>query len=326
MILIPMEFIPCCLLTCEDVSRRSQKLLTLSRQSLVEKRWAEAEQHALAVRDATQNLAGRVVDYAVALIHLADLYRMAGRLGPALAHGEKAHKVLKNQPGPAHYHNRAVSEYALGVTHHELGNVDLALQWYQGAKELFERAIPDWGRRGGKERQIQIDRVARWIDGLIESITFQEEGLTDNPFYNLTWFPMFRPRPGQEGGQYRMARFLVTNRQLDSKITCVDGRRYAILSTDGSRHYSPVLDFGRTYYVVPIEETDGGWDVQEGDLALIVEKSPETQGGDQAELGPWIRGDEGSVRFVGTRARIIGGDEEEAVEGEVVAILRPAES
>lgn len=305
MILIPPEFLPAYLLTYEQVSDRSSKLLDQSRWALSDRKWAEAERHATAVRDATRRLAERGVDHAIALIHLADLYRTVGRLGPALDYGEDAQQALKNMPGSTHYHNRAVADYALGLTHHVLGNGDQALHWYEHAKDLFDRAIPYWGRKGDQDHQAQNEDVKLWIDALIDSIVNQEEGLTDNPFFNLTWFPVF-PREVEGKKVYKLARFLVSTRRLDSEIVCINDQPYQIMRADGSQRYSPPLDFEKPYYVAEIEAGDESEEgnLQEGDLVLF--------------QGEFVRED-GRVR-IALRPRVIGGDKE------VIAVLRPAES
>ncbi|MGD1991605.1 MAG: tetratricopeptide repeat protein [Anaerolineae bacterium] len=317
MILIPPEFMPAYLLTYEQVSERSKKLLDQSRRALSDRQWAEAERHATAVRDATRRLAERSVDHAIALIHLADLYRTVGRLGPALQHNEDAQQALKNMPGSTHYHNRAVSDYALGLTHHALGSGDQALHWYQHAKELFDRTIPYWGRQGDQDYQIQNEQVVEWINALIQSIVNQEEGLTDNPFFNLTWFPVF-PKDVDGKRTYRLARFLVSNRQVDSRIVCINNQPYEMKSADGSRRYSPMLDFEKPYVVVEIDkENQGGIeDSQAGDMALLQMESIESGLEGKDFTGEFVRDDEGNVRLIGTRKRIIG---------DLIAILRPTE-
>jgi tetratricopeptide (TPR) repeat protein len=317
MILIPPEFLPAYLLTYEQVSNRSKKLLDQSRRALNERKWAEAERHAGAVRDATRRLGERTVDYAIALIHLADLYRTVGRLGPALEYGEDAQQTLKNMPGSSHYHNRAVSDYALGLTHHALGNGDQALHWYEHAKDLFDRAVPYWGRQGDQDAQDQNEDVKTWIDALIDSIVNQEERLTDNPFFNLTWFPVF-PREVEGKKTYKMARFLVSNRQMDSKVVCINDQPYEVKSTDGSRRYSPMLDFDEPYVVIEIDREDQGEieGSEPGDMALLRMESMDYRPGGENFTGKFTRDEDDNVQLLGARKRVIGN---------MIAILRPME-
>lgn len=317
MILIPPEFLPAYLLTYEQVSDRSRKLLDQSRWALNERKWAEAERYATAVRDATRRLADRSVDHAIALIHLADLYRTVGRLGPALEYGEDAQQAMKNMPGSTHYHNRGVSDYALGLTHHVLGNGDQALQWYGHAKDLFDRAIPYWGRQGDEDSQAQNEDVKKWINALIESIVNQEEGLMNNPFFNLTWFPVF-PKDTEGKKTYKLARFLVSNRQMDSKIVCINDEHYEVKSTDGSRGYSPVLDFEKPYAVVEIAKEDqveiaGS---EPGDMALLRMESTDYRPEGEDFTGKFTRDKDDNVKLLGSRKHVIGN---------MIAILRPTE-
>jgi tetratricopeptide (TPR) repeat protein len=318
MILIPSDFLPAYLLTYGQVSDRSRKLLDQSRRALSEQNWAKAERHATAVRDATRRLAERGVDHAIALIHLADLYRSVGRLGPALENGEDAQQTFKNMPGSSHYHNRAVSDYALGLTHHVLGNGDQALHWYEHAKDLFDRAIPYWGRLGDQDYQAQNEDVELWIDALIDSIVNQEEGLTDNPFFNLTWFPVF-PKEVEGKKAYKLARFIISNRQIDSKIVCINDQPYEVKSTDGSRRYSPMLDFAKPYAVIEIDRQnqDKIKGSEPGDMALLRMESRDYKPEGEDFYGEFDRDDEGDVHLLGSRKRVIGA---------LIAILRPIES
>jgi tetratricopeptide (TPR) repeat protein len=331
---VPLEFIPSRLLACEIVSSqlltreivssRAQKLLEQSRQALVEQCWADAERYAFNARDASQRLPGKMVDYAIALIHLADVYRAVGRLGPALDSSEEAQQLLKNQPGSAHYHNRAVADYALGLTHHMLGNDSKAQYWYEHAQDLFERAIPYWGRRGNRKRQEQRARVVQWITTLSEIISRQAGALPDEPFFNLAWFPVFHTETSDQKDKYGLACFLITGRAVKSSQIHVGDQLYTLLRPDGKHFGSKKLDFRAPHFAVEIKK-DGqlGKETLQGDLALIRETGltePHPVGGTdqtgQDEWGDFVRDDRGRVTFVGKKEPIIIG-------GDVIALLRP---
>ena len=334
MISIPEEFIPSQLLTCKPVSQHSQTfqhsqtLLEQSRRAMAKQDWARAERYALNARDASQR-PGQIVDHVIALIHLADICRGVGRLGPALEYNEKAQQMLKNQSGPTHYHNRAVADYALGLIHHVLGNDSKALYWYKHAKDLFERAHLHWGIASEPDRQDQCNKVNQWISALSESINSQAAALLDGQRFNLAWFPVFRTQtPAQDDG-YELVCFPATIRDVEDQIRIGD-RLYTLLLPNGQPFPFPVLDFRVPHFAVEIGEDDQIWEgtLQEGDLALIREKSlsadldEKTDQVGEGEYGDFTR-DAGGVTFVSNQKYIIGGDEEGPVIGDVVAILRP---
>ena len=329
MINVPVEFIPSWLLACESVSQHSQILLKQSRCAVVEQDWAEAERYALNARDASQR-PGRIVDHVIALIHLADIYRGVGRPGPALEYNEKAQQVLKNQSGPTHYHNRAVADYALGLIHHVLGNDSKALYWYEHAQALFERAHLHWGITGDSKSQEQCNRVIQWISVLSESINDQAAALPDGQRFNLAWFPVFRAQtPAQDDG-YELVCFPATIRDVEDQIR-IGNRLYALLLPNGQPFPFPVLDFRVPHFAVEIGEGNQIWGdtLQEGDLALIREKSLGANLDEQAdqveggEYGHFTRGADGRMTFVSKPPHIIGGDEKESLIGDVIAVLRP---
>lgn len=329
MISIPLEFIPSRLLTYESVSQHSQALLEQSRCAVVEQDWAKAERCVLNARDASQR-PGRIVDHAVALIYLADIYRGVGRLGLALEHNESAQQMLKNQSGPTHYHDRAVADYALGLIHHVLGNDSKALYWYEHARDLFKRAHLHWGIASDPDRQDQCNKVVRWISALSESINDQAAVLPDGQRFNLAWLPVFRAlTPALDDG-YELLCFPATIREVEDQIRIGDWL-YTLLLPDGQPFPFPVLDFRVPHFAVEIGEDDQIWEgtLQEGDLALVRGKSPSADLDEQTDqveggkYGRFTRDADGRVTFVSKPPHIIGGDEEGPITGDVVAILRP---
>ena len=331
MISIPLEFVPSRLLTCEMVSQHAKRLLAHSRQALAEKRWADAERCALDARDASQRQVGRMVDYAIALIHLADIYRAVGRLGPALESNQYAQQMLKNQPGPIHYHNRAVADYALGLTHHTLGNDSKALDWYEHAQALFEQAYRHWGINGvgSLERQEQCDRLIQWMSALSESITGWAAALPDGQCFSVAWFPVLHAQGSAQDDEYELVCFPTTLREAEDQIRIGD-HLYTLLLPDGSPFPFPVLDFRVLHFAVEIEEDgQGGKGTLQGDLALIQGNGPDaglaggTGGVGQCEWGRFIRDESGRVIFVLEDPRIIGRDRTQPVAGDVIAVLRP---
>jgi len=322
---VPLEFIPSRLLTCKPVSQHSQTLLEQSRRAMARQDWAMAERYALNARDASQR-PGQIIDHAIALIHLADIYRGVGRLGPALEYNEKAQQMLKNQSGPTHYHNRAVADYALGLTHHILGNDSKALYWYKHANDLFKRAHLHWGITGNPESQGKCNRVKEWIAYLSKNISGQAAALPDEQRFNLVWFPVFRAQtPAQEDG-YELVCFPATIRKMEDRIRIGD-RFYILLLPDGQPFHFPVLDFRVPHFAVEVEEGEQIWGgaLQEGDMALIqADLGKQADQVEEGEYGKFTRdATSGRVTFVSNQKYIIGGGEKEQVAGNVVAVLRP---
>lgn len=326
MIDVPPEFIPSQLLTCESVSQRSRKLLEQSGHALTEQNRAEAERCALDALNASRRL-GKMVDHAVALIYLADIYRSVGRLGPALEYNEKAQQMLKNQPGPLYYHNRAVADYALGLTHHMLGNDSKALDWYEHAQDLFKRANLHWGIEGDRKRQEQCTRVIRWIDVLITNIAEQGATPLDTPFFNLIWLPVFPLRGGEVG--YSMAEWEVTECLVARELK-IEGKPFCPYSVTGKRKTALKLKVSAKHFVLKVLEDN--WNdlpAETGDYLLIrldTQRRPGPGVVWLAENEEWAFGEfkrdatTGKIRFEPQKPYVIGAD---APRGPIIAILKP---
>jgi len=111
------------------------------------------------------------VDQAQALIHLSEVYREMGKLGPALRAARQAYDILRRQPGLAQRHNEAVAAYDLGLVHQLLGNEMDALNWYQTAHHLFELAREYWAAHRDGARVRVCVRLQRWIANLSDCVT-----------------------------------------------------------------------------------------------------------------------------------------------------------
>ena len=334
MINIPQEFTPLFLLMSDGmVSARSLTLLDRSQQAFLEQRWSDAERHAISVRDTTSDLISRVMDYATALIYLADIYREVGRLGPALELNERAQQILKNQPGPRYYHNRAVSDYALGLTHQALTNDTRALHWYEHARDLFDRAYYQWGIDSNAEWQGLCRDVQRWLDALSAAITQQTDGLTNVRFSDIDYVPLFQfDDPMREEGPYGLVRLLTDSRSLKTDRVFIGDRVYSLFSPQNVRRLrsNQRFYFEKPHFVVPIQsvEAEAKWEeANPGDMALVCEGCDEKEKAEgtiigESHWGEFIRGEENEIFFIGKKRRIIG-DGPETVLGRVIAVLRP---
>jgi len=121
MITLPLKLTPSESLCCEELPPSIDELLRGSRSLRRAGRLLEAERHALDAMQASQK-PGTNVSQAMALIHLADVHRDMGKLGPALADCQKAYRIFQRQPSHYQRHNEAVAVYALGLVHQLLGS------------------------------------------------------------------------------------------------------------------------------------------------------------------------------------------------------------
>lgn len=112
---------------------------------------------------------------AAAFLHMADVYRERGQLGPALRCARDGYEIFSYQASLTQQHNEAVAAYSLGVIHHLLGNFTDALNWYQLANEKFEAAARYWGT-GRMLSYIEIcERMQAWIRSLGNCLVDEEE-------------------------------------------------------------------------------------------------------------------------------------------------------
>jgi tetratricopeptide (TPR) repeat protein len=339
---IPLEFLPSSLVVTSEIGTgHSVQLLARSRQALAGRHWTDAERCALNARDACERIGGRMEGYAIALIHLADIYRAVGRLGPALEFSDEAQRLLDNLPHPKHYHNRAIANYALALTHHILGNDCKALHRYQQAQKLFDQAYRYWGRtcppnhlEEAQGRQAACDRVGQWLSILSDSIQDQLSLLSDGQSFHLVWFPVFRAETSIRDGEYELVRFFTTIREAEDQVYVGD-QPYLLLSPSINKSSSlPILDFRVLHYAVEVGEDDPADDLKKGDLALVRDDSLAVAHIGQAdqighcEWGDFIRNADGSIVFVAKKEMHIIGEEKEEKEKEeerrlVIAVLRP---
>lgn len=329
MIRVPLEFVPSQLLTCEMLSKQVNHLLQKSRDAFSEQHWSEAQRFAVTARDASRRILDEIIDYALTLIHLADIHRTTGRLGPALEANEEAQQLLKNQPGPRYYHNRAVADYALGLTHHALGSDNEALFWYDHAGALFQRASHQWGLRFERERQDQCIKMGKWIDSLARSITQQTADVSDTPFSSLAWMAVFR---NDDEDPYHLARLLTTCRAIKSDAIQIGGETYVLSLPDGNpASINQDLCFRQPYLIVEIPAVDNRPAELDGDLALVqvtgIRREPPeaTEQIAQGKHGDFVRDEDGHIYFMGRFPHIIGeasdGGEDKVIGG-VIGLLK----
>jgi tetratricopeptide (TPR) repeat protein len=327
MINLPPKLTPSELLSCEELPPFVDELLRGSRSRRREGRLTEAERYALDVIEASQE-PDAIVSQAAALIHLADVHREMGRLGPALADCERAHPIFQRQSPHCQRHNEAVAAYALGLVHQLLGSEMDALKWYREAGQLFERAREHWATVNAQARVETCIRIRRWMETLSEYLTVARTRIGVN-LSNRVWVPIILSEGGEPG--FAMAELEIDEYTVGDQLT-VDGESFRMQPLKGGRRISLAPDVECYARGIP-DEARASLGASEGDYALIRrEGGPNQEGPGVLEtlggpkFGNFERDDKGNINFIGSGARVIGGGDigEDLQVGYIAALLRPA--
>lgn len=116
---------------------------------------------------------------AVVLVHLSDLYRRHGRLGPALKTAQEAYQIFAGWPEEQYKHNQAVVLYALGIIQQLLGSDDEAWSCYERALAAFGDAQARWRNPYVPEMLEQCVSMSNQIVELMDFVaTVRAEGGT----------------------------------------------------------------------------------------------------------------------------------------------------
>jgi len=323
---LPSVPAPSELLCCEELLPFIDGLLKSSRSLRREGHLAEAERCALDVIRASQE-PGTNISRASALIHLADIHRDMGKLGPALAECQRAHSLFQHQPSRARRHNEAVTAYALGLVHQLLGNEMDALKWYQEACQKFDRAKEDWGTVDDVDRVEICTHIRRWMEALAAHLTaVRTRG--DAGLGTCLWIPVMLAE--DEGPGFPMAELGIEKYIIGPQLR-VNGESFQVQPWIGTARISLEPDGEFCALDIPdqVRESLGA---NEGDYALVVWKKDagevdantlETLG--EAQYGEFKRDIDGNFYFVRPVPRVIGG---EGIEGDVqvgwvAALLKP---
>ena len=326
MINLPLELTPSELLCCEELPPYVDELLGGSRAYRRQGEWSEAERWALDAVGASQEPDARA-SQAVALIHLADVHRDVGRLGPALAACQQAYRIFKRQMSHPQRHNEAVAAYALGLVHQLLGSDMEALKWYQASSERFERVKDEWTAVNALAQVETCTRVQRWMGTLSEYLTAARTRASATAGAHM-WVPVRLSEA--EGGGFAIAELEIDQYTVGDRLM-VDGRSFRVQSLKGGRPISVVPGGGYYGLEVP-DEARTPLGASEGDYALVVRgkavdrEGPgvlETDAG--PEFGDFKRDASGKINFIRTGAATIGGDDiDEAFQiGYVTGLLKP---
>lgn len=327
MINLPPRFTPSELLSHDGLAPFLDELLRDCRALRVEGRLLQAERRALDSVEASRE-SGAQAAHGVALVHLGDVHREMGRLGPALADYQKAHRIFQRQTSRYQRHNEAVAAYALGLVHQLLGNDIDALRWYQQSGDLFERVKDDWATINALE-QIEIGaRTVRWMETLVKYLTDSRAQAAEGLVAGIR-VPVILSGGGDG--------FAIADLEIEQYVI---GRRLRIGSETFRVH--PVkgrqrvtLLPGVEYYAREIPGPECGFvGASEGDYALIVQATGvdkegpavlETLGG--PEFGTFERDANGNVIFArpGASPIVIGSGDigEDLRVGYITALLKP---
>lgn len=326
MINLPPQLTPSELLCCEELPPFIDELLRGSRSLRIGGELPRAERCALDAVEASQE-AGTHVSRGAALIHLADVHREMGRLGPALADCRQAYRTFQRQASHYQRHSEGVAAYALGLVHQLLGSDVNALKWYQESSELLERVKKDWAAVNALTQVETCTRVQHWMETLSGYLTSVRTQM-DASIATRIWVPIVLS--GADGGGFSIAELEIDKYRVERELT-INGESFHVRPLKGKRRI--FLEPGLRYYVLEIPDAArASLGASEGDYALIGQRQDadkegpgvlETLGG--PEFGHFERDDEGSdISFVRTDATVIGAEDiSESQIGYIAALLKP---
>jgi len=327
MINLPPQLTPSELLYCDALPPFIDRLLAGSRSLRREGRLLEAEHCALDALEGDPD-PGVSVAQALSLIHLADVHRDMGKLGPVLTNCRKAYRIFQRQTSRYQRHNEAVTAYALGLAHQLLGSEMDALRWYQEADQLFERVKDDWTAVNDLAHVDTCDRVRQWMETLSGHLTTARTQ-PDAGLISRIWVPII---PSDEnGGKFAMAKLEIDSHIVGRQLT-INGTPFRVQPLIKGQQLS--LSPGVEYYALRIpNEVHKPLGTHDGDYALIVRRKDADKEGpgiletlSGPEFGNFKRDDDGNIEFFGPDgAKVIGGKDigDDFQIGYIAALLKP---
>jgi len=265
---------------------------------------------------------------AVACLHMGDLYRESGLLGPALDLARQAERASQFHQERRHRHNRAITAYLLGLLHHELCSYSEALREYRNAREHLDDARKRWVDVGRPDWVHRCEMLSAWLTSLCGCLTDLPPLGTEEVLF-----------PIQCGdAAYAVARGKVLRYTLATEIT-VDGQRFQSRMRGGGPVPLDIAAQGEYFALVVPSDEWAGPDTEEGDYVLVQrERQPHMEGpgvlfqageGEGWVYGRFLRDAVGRVSFR-PKPWIIGGapalNATVSVDkpmGYVVAVLKP---
>jgi len=326
MINLPPQLTPSELLCREELPSFIDELLQGASSRRREGRLPEAVRCVMDAIEAGQSQDANA-SQAMAWIHLADVSREMGKLGPALAACQKAHPVFQRHSSRCQRHNEAVTAYALGLAHQLLGNEMDALRWYQKSSQLFERVKEDWAAVNALT-QIEIcTRVQRWTETLSAYLTAVRTR-ADGYLTTRIWVPII---PSAAGTKFAIAELEIERYTIGDELE-VNGKPFRVQSLKGAEQVSLKLGAEYDALEIPDNACELWEDVGGDDYALVVwgeDADREGFGVLRTLAGPTFgkfeRDQDGKINFVRTDATVIGGADigKDLQVGYVTALLKP---
>jgi hypothetical protein len=271
--------------------------------------------------------AGAALNRAVAYVHLGDMRRERGKLGPALTDYRRAQRIFRWQSTCRQRHNEAVAAYALGLVHHLLGSELDALKWYEKSTKLLGTARDHWVTTNDLPRVDACSRLERWIDILSEHVT---RGLTQqetDPSPGI-WVPVVLA--ARRGSYVEQVEVQEQDGELVGRIN-----RFRVhpLEDDWSIQLAPQQ--GQYGAQEMPKKTRWTLHASRGDHALIQwgdrlgrKERARMEELDQAHTGDFLRDEDGRIYVIPPDPTIIGGwgDTDRPQNGHIAALLEPTTS
>lgn len=169
MIPLPPLFIPSSLLYQADLTSRTIMLLRACSQIRAQSRWREVKGLTSEAEELLKG--GDLINGAILLLNLGDQCLKMGKLSPAGQYYERARRLFSQRDfEPEQLYNEGVAAYALGLVEQFSGNEEKALDHYEQARELLERAQRRWLRAGNQQLRQQCEDVLALIEKLKKHI------------------------------------------------------------------------------------------------------------------------------------------------------------
>jgi hypothetical protein len=319
---------PSALVWCSGLQPSIQVLLEASRKFRSLGNFPKAEQCAMDVRKATRYASERI-GYGSAALHLADIYREKGKLGPAHTQYEQAQQIFNHQSDRVQRQNEAAATLGLGLTYQALGDPLEALNWYQVSLDLLDRACKYWAELNEEKRLQFCEQVCQWIrDEQIGAILEERLGSFPPMPIDVTW---------RVGGAKNPFGKVSLRARITTDYVVINENVYQIHPLLKQQDISTIGSVDSESFILRVSKD--GWGVPEAktdDLLLVHQKQviQEEKVGvvwesdDGWIAGDFKRGSGGKIQFIphSRQPKIIGGQLDNREKGYVVAVLKPTSS
>jgi hypothetical protein len=262
---------------------------------------------------------------AVLLLHLADVCRHMGRLGPSLQAAKEACEIFADWPENQQKHNQAVALYSLAIIHQLLGSEKEAWHNYELACDAFAAAAEQWRDRHETDRyekcQEMVDKIRRQIDFIANARAGRGSMSVQRPMLLGSWPPDASPLELD-----RAVLDVEVKRVVASMNLRVNGRTFVLTEVHGGKSRQPVIEPDASYRIlaVPDDFAHRVPQFRNAKYALVRQDQPALDFGvvsDEDDLdsplwGEFERDPDGNIQFTVvyprvpiTAANVIGGED-----------------